>query len=391
MSKNIVVCCDGTGNRAGKTRGTNVWRLFDAVDRQSSVPRQLTFYDDGVGTDDLRWPRLLGGAFGWGLSRNIRQAYAFLCLNYEPGDRIFLFGFSRGAFTVRSLAGMVLDVGLLCRQRLLDAGDSREKMLRKLLRAHRSSGAKAKERRLRKAGALGKCDQDDLKKVCIHFVGVWDTVDAVGVPFDEMKEPIRFVAEHVFRLRAWQFANSKLGPRVRHAYQALALDDERKTFHPHIWETNENGQDCHCDNRIEQVWFAGAHSNVGGGYPKDGMALVTLDWMMQKAKAHGLRFAEGTLDAVQQGADAHGRIYDSRTGVKAFYRYALRDPYCDQDGHRLPRVHVSVLRRMRRRTGLYASRILRPSSKGNGPPIQCRVVGTDKGPFALRTDEIFDE
>ena len=157
MPKNIVVCSDGTGNRGGKTRGTNVWRIFNAVNRHSKECRQVTYYDDGVGTDDVRWLRLLGGAFGYGLSRNIRRAYAFLALNYEPGDRIFLFGFSRGAFTVRSLAGMIGCCGLVPRAAMIQAGRKREALLRQILWAYRSTERRFKKRfdkALRLAGGL---------------------------------------------------------------------------------------------------------------------------------------------------------------------------------------------------------------------------------------------
>ena len=250
MGKNIVVCSDGTWQRGGKTPSSNVWRIFQAVDRHSNRseggPKQLTYYDDGVGAESLRWLRLIGGAFGWGLSRNVRQAYAFLCLNYEPGDHIYLFGFSRGAFTVRSLAGMVLDIGLLERDALLKAGQNREKVLRKLLRAHRSTPEKsrrkgegrwekAKHKRLHRACELGGFETEALRNdIKIHCIGVWDTVDAVGVPFDELKGVIQFVSRRLFRLRAWQLSDHKLHENVEHGYQALALDEERKTFLPDI-------------------------------------------------------------------------------------------------------------------------------------------------------------
>ena len=415
MGKNIVVCSDGTWQRGGKTPSSNVWRIFQAVDRHSNNSggnaKQLTYYDDGVGTNNLRWLRLVGGAFGWGLSRNIRQAYAFLCLNYEPGDHIYLFGFSRGAFTVRSLAGMVLDIGLLQRAALLKAGNNREKVLKKLLRAHRSTPEKswrkeeghwekARHKRLRKAYELGDFEPEALRNdIKIRCVGVWDTVDAVGVPFDNLKGWIRFVSRHLFSLRAWQFANHELHKSVEHGYQALALDEERKTFRPDIWKTQLGG-DCYCDDRIEQVWFAGTHSNVGGGNPKDALALVTLDWMMQKATACGLRFTPGKLEDAQADADAHGKIHDSRAGLGAFYRYELRQPYCKSGGDcvrsRLPRVHVSAIRRTVRRTNFYASRILEPvvsdkTSQGSKtPPVKCVVVGSSAGPFALRKEESFD-
>ncbi len=409
MAKNIVVCSDGTWQRGGKTPNSNVWRIFQAVDRHSSStddnPKQLTYYDDGVGTEKLRWLRIIGGAFGWGLSRNIRQAYAFLCLNYEPGDHIYMFGFSRGAFTVRSLAGMVLDIGLLERDVLLKAGHNREKVLKKLLRAHRSvpdksrrTGKvrwdKARQTRLLTAYEIGGFKAEALRTdVKIRCIGVWDTVDAVGVPFDELKGVIKRVSGRFFRLRAWQFADHKLDKNVDYGYQALALDEERKTFLPDIWETKFGG-DRHCDDRIEQVWFAGTHSNVGGGNPKDALALVTLDWMMQKAEACGLRFTLGKLQDAQDDADAHGRIHNSRTGLGAFYRYALRQPYCDRKsdhvGARLPRVHVSVIRRSLRRTNYYASKVLEPVSDRQAQPVKCAVAESPKGPFEFREEEKFD-
>ena len=120
MPKNIVVCSDGTGNSGGKKYGTNVWRIFNAVDRHRDDVEQITFHDDGVGTDKLRWLRVLGGAFGLGLTQNLRQLYTFIVTNYEPGDRLYLFGFSRGAFTIRSLAGMICRCGLLEREGFLN-------------------------------------------------------------------------------------------------------------------------------------------------------------------------------------------------------------------------------------------------------------------------------
>ena len=120
MPKNIVICSDGAGNTAIKGRGTNVFKLYEAVDLEGhktnqALTRQIAFYDDGVGTGRLRLWRLLSGALGWGLSRNVRQLYADLARTYDPGDRIFLFGFSRGAFTVRTVAGFIATCGIVDR------------------------------------------------------------------------------------------------------------------------------------------------------------------------------------------------------------------------------------------------------------------------------------
>ena len=189
--------------------------------------------------------RLLGGAFGWGLSRNIREAYEFLSLNYEEGDKIFLFGFSRGAFTVRSLAGMICRCGLLGRDAVVRAPRrTRKGDVKQILRAYRSEtstspGASADQIR----EALG-IDDLGLRSVKIHFVGVWDTVDAVGVPFDCLKRVpfdclkkwVNPVRRRLFKRRLWAFHDLKPHPDIGHAYQALALDDERRTFHPLVWK-----------------------------------------------------------------------------------------------------------------------------------------------------------
>ena len=176
--------------------------------------------------------------------------------------------------------------------------------------------------------------------------------------------------------------------RVRHAYQVLALDDERKTFHPVLWQTAdgttdaetaagdqpESTDDKESDEKkqtVEQVWFAGAHSNVGGGYPKDFLSFVSLDWMMGKAQWCGLRLTIGSRAEVRQNADAHGRLYDSRAGWGAFYRPTLRDPY-DVEGS--PKVHVSVCERIKRGTQYYAPKVIKPD--------KFDVVWTDQGPYA---------
>ena len=383
MPKNIVVCSDGTGNSGGKRRGTNVWRIFNAVDRHhNSDCEQITYYDDGVGTHNLRLLRLFSGAFGWGLSRNICEAYEFLALNHEEGDKVFLFGFSRGAFTVRSLAGMICRCGLLERGALVAAERrERRRAVKKVLCAYRKenevhNGEDVKKFR-ESLGIGGRLP----RSVEIHFIGVWDTVDAVGMPFDELKVWLDDrIWRRLFKRRLWGFHDRNLHPAVRHARQALALDDERKTFHPLLWKdpnTDPNDEappvaanesdpspaagdgGAHDGNRsVKQVWFAGVHSNVGGGYPKDSLSLVPLLWMMRQADACGLRFLKRKWDEYREGADPHGRLYDSRTGWGMFYRYARRNPYAVAP----PAVHESVFERIGRPTGYYAPKVLKPTA-----------------------------
>lgn len=390
--KNIILCSDGTGNSGGKTRGTNVWRIFNAIERHRKDVPQITYYDDGVGTENLRWVRLASGAFGWGISRNLQQLYSFLIMNYVEGDNVFLFGFSRGAFTVRSLAGMVCRCGLFDREWFLDLSfEKRDRALRRVRMAYRSAAVvpsvkdeenpDQKVQRVRKALNLNDLKFRN-KHVPIHFLGVWDTVDAVGVPFDEIKV-VDWLSRRLFKHRLWGFHDRTLSKHVHHAYQALALDDERRTFHPNIWsEPNtldeppaEPGAESRaggCEMTRQQVWFVGAHSNVGGGYPKDSLSLVSLDWMMGKAAAHGLVFIDGRRREFQYTMDAHGRMYDSRTGFGIFYRYAARNIYeqpadpLPDDARFLDVLHYTFRKFVRYATRCFLEGLSDPGANGGG-------------------------
>lgn len=344
MPKHIVLCSDGTGNTPAKGRGTNVWKTYMAVDRHDheaspelQLPPQVAFYDDGVGTGGVRALRLLGGAFGLGLSRNIRELYASLVLHYEPGDEVFLFGFSRGAFTIRSLAGMICRCGLLNRADYLKLGvNDRPRVLKKILRAYRSEDDAAAPQVRTELG---------LRQIGIEFIGVWDTVDAVGLPFDELKL-MDAVWRKVLRVRLWGFHDSVLSSKVKRGCQALAIDDERRTFHPNVWAPRKDGG-------IEQVWFAGVHSNVGGGYPKEELANVSLYWMMRQAQQSELRFVPDAVEDAHNQSNGHGKLYDSRAGLAVYYRYKPRDiaALC---GNGNAHVHVTAMDRIRWATDGYA-------------------------------------
>lgn len=377
--KNIVICMDGTGNRGGKTRGTNVWRIFNSVDRNHCASQQITYYDDGVGSDGYRLFRLLAGAFGIGLSRKIRDAYAFLAENYENGDRIYMFGFSRGAFAARSLAGMICRCGLLKRERFItERQQSRNRMVKRVLAAYRSEkdipkwkeGGDPEHVRIRRCLGIEKLP---LRRVRIHFIGVWDTVDAVGGTLGGLSA-LDWLWRKLLKRRWWGFHDLDPHPDISSAFHALALDDERKTFHPKIWnypnasssmgDSNQSTMDStvsrrteeNSDQIVQQVWFAGVHSNVGGGYPKDSLSLVPLLWMMCRAHERGLRFLESRWVAFYEAADPHGRLYDSRAGFAAFYRYGRRKVNCQG---RDPTIHASVLERIERSTDRYAPKALR--------------------------------
>ncbi len=339
MGRNIVLCSDGTGNAGGKKRSTNVWRIYNALDRHHSQVEQLSFYNDGVGTDDLKLFKIIGGAFGWGLSRNLIELYSFAALNYRKRDRLYLFGFSRGAFTVRALAGMILRCGLLKRDKYL-AEPKPWKLVKKILRAYQRDGDE-------KVDELHSHFRDDFDTdIRIEFIGVWDTVDAVGVPIDELRKPLDWLSRKIFKRQLYGFRDREdLDKRVKYGYQALSIDDERQSFHPNNWNPRQGGQG---EGEVEQVWFPGAHSNVGGGYPKDAMSYVTLDWMMGKASDCGLRFNPNARDDVQRAADVNAKLYDARAGLGAFYRFSPRDL-----GEK-PKIHVSVYDRIARGTDRYA-------------------------------------
>lgn len=339
---NIVLCADGTGNSGGKLRGTNVWHIYNAVarHRQAGEDRaavaQVAFHDDGVGTEQNKILRTLGGAFGYGFSRNVRELYAALVKTYQPGDRIYLFGFSRGAYTVRALGGLITKCGVLKPDAKGPKG-TLDSAIEAAFKAYRASG--------RSQAESFKGAFQPHRDVEIQCIGVWDTVDAVGVPFDWLRDLLSKVIK-------WRFHDSDLSPLVRNGFHAIAIDDERETFDPVMWnETNKpDGQ------VIEQVWFAGVHSNVGGGYPREGMALVSLDWMMTRAESGGLRFVPALRDQVRQGANVHAKLYDSRSGAKAFYRYRPRDiaAFAQKHDAAPPKLHHSVFERVAWQTDDYA-------------------------------------
>lgn len=361
MAKNIVICSDGTGATAAKNRGTNVFKLYEAVElhdhrvHPGRVP-QIAFYDDGVGSQGWKPLKLLGGACGLGFSANVRQLYAELARTYEPGDRIYLFGFSRGAFTVRTVAGIVTKFGLLDRTRFQSDKSLLHgvKCIYKIYRLTYSTVVQRFFDRLlrrsrwlaRRRGApwrfVGGRLHEDAPR--IHFVGVWDTVDALGFPDDSVADLVNSV------FYRFKFPNYALHDRVDRACQALAIDDERATFHPLLWDESRSSR-----SGVTQVWFSGAHTNVGGGYPKHGMSLVALNWMMGEAEAAGLRFIPGLRAAYRDRENVNDKLADSRGGLAFFYRYKPRNIWraCEKHGV-IPAVHVSALERVAQQTEGYS-------------------------------------
>lgn len=295
--KNIVIFSDGTCNETDEGYPTNVLKLYKMIERRSE--RQVAFYDPGVGTGIYK---VTGAAFGVGISKNIRECYEFLIDYYEPGDKIYLFGFSRGAYTARSLGGMIKKSGIL-RRNFRNLSDKAFEVYK-----NRDNDRVA---RTFKAGYCWPTTEEFNHDV--YFVGVWDTVSALGFPL---------AAAHSLNplsQRWYGFHDARLSEDVTFGYQALSIDDKRKIFKPELWDEHPvAGQ------TIEQVWFAGVHSNIGGGYRRSGLSDISLEWMARKARDAGLHFWPKTQKPVLMSPDPDGKIYDSRSGFGKIYTKADR-------------------------------------------------------------------
>ena len=351
--KHLILCADGTGNLGGTTPDSNVYRTYHLIDRHDPSQPQVVYYDNGVGTAVNTYWRAFTGAFGFGFKRNVLELYEFLARNYNPGDQgtppdqIFLFGFSRGAAEVRALSGMIASAGLVDGRNL-----DKKSLDTKIKAAYRHY---KKERPGLLFSSHGAID--------LTFLGVWDTVSALGFPkywrIAGILSPVLNVLFHGLdwlcdkTIFAHNFYNYELTDNVKHAYQALAIDDERLSFEPKIWNEPENEK-----TTVEQVWFAGAHSNVGGGYGRAGLSHIALEWMLSKAKSQGLKLKPEALKEVHSKANPHGRLYNERNGLGVFYRYYPRlitDLWKEKNPAESPiKIHRSVFERMARFSGNYA-------------------------------------
>lgn len=258
MSKRIIFCSDGTWNDAATN--TNVYKIFKAMNFSAE---QCPIYDDGVGADGNPITQFLGGAFGEGLDGKIRDGYTRISHLYEHGDSIYLFGFSRGAYTARCLGGMIVACGL-------PTQNTDDNLTDLAFQAYRQKDP-AKKQQLQ---ATLK-QRYAIENVDITMIGVWDTVGSLGIPA---------IFGGIDMLR-YDFLDTKLHPSVKNAYHAVSIDERRSEFPATLWSgPPAPGQ------TIEQVYFTGVHCDVGGGYPECGLSDITLGWMMRKAAALGVEF-----------------------------------------------------------------------------------------------------
>lgn len=282
MSKAIIVCCDGTWNQPEndllRVEPSNVLKCVRALKAHSGRRDQVVYYDAGVGTG-TGMDRWLGGMLGVGVSANLLQAYRFIANNWAPSDDIYLLGFSRGAYTVRSLAGFIHSVGLLGK------GD-----MRHLPDAYRWYRAEPGEERdnVRQASLVEELRQSS-RRIPIRFLGVFDTVGALGIPLPGLRA----------MSRPWiGFHNTQLSDSVSYAVQALAIDECRALFKPDLWTFADEGEaqrDDSVAHRTLQVWLPGVHSDVGGGYPSAALSDLALQFMIAQANQHGLEWQLGSV------------------------------------------------------------------------------------------------
>lgn len=374
---NIVLFSDGTGNSSRSADKTNVWRMYEALDlgypAQNKANVQVAYYDDGVGTESVRFLALAGGVFGFGLARNIRDIYKFLCRNYREGDRIYAFGFSRGAYTIRLLVALVTTMGLVkYTQNEGELDLAARDMWREFRRGFHANNAfadllvtlnrwltrcvirvkrtllgqmpYASKVPLKRRSFLGEWWEHTRDKWVgwwrreypskpaqeygpeIEFLGVWDTVAAYGGPIVELT---RAIDEWIWPLTMPDY---RLSEKVKVARHALAIDDKRDSFTPLLWDEihekekveKAGGTWDRRTARLRQVWFAGMHSDVGGGYPDDSLAYVSLYWMLEQAEDAGMRFLKIFRERIETFRNVYGPIHNSRGGAGVSYRYQPR-------------------------------------------------------------------
>lgn len=297
MNKRIIICSDGTWSAPDQKEGreykpTNVAKIARAIKPiASDHKQQIVFYDWGIGADQKGViSRLTAGLCGIGIDKNILDAYRFIIHNYVKGDEIFLFGFSRGAYTVRSLVGLIRNSGIL-QKIYLDKIEKSYRLYRNKLHPNSESIKLFREKYSRETE--------------IKFIGVWDTVGSLGIPIT----PSKWISKKIIRWlnRRYEFHDVELSKIVRNAYHALAIDEKRNPFRATLWQnTLKIGQ------KVEQVWFPGVHGDVGGGYTEDQLGGVTFMWMKDKAESCGLEFDKKYVKS-KIFPDIMGKLHNSYT------------------------------------------------------------------------------
>ena len=301
MTKNIALCFDGTGNVVRATGNTNVLLLFKRLTFDPET--QLTYYDPGVGTFSsggawtpaAQWISLkLGQAFGSGMRENLEQAYTFLTNNWNPGDRIYIFGFSRGAYTARAVAGLLRTVGIM--------RPGADNLVRYAVANYARRSSKWQRNEWMQSGQFGSLMSrrvDGKVTVPVEYLGIWDTVKAPGL---------------LRRSMTWPWTRQL--PNVKAGRHAVSIDEKRRPYREYLVDRDQAG------DRIEEVWFAGIHSDVGGSYmDPPNLGDITLNWIVQGARDAGLIFDDDPPWPVLTPEHAEGPIHTlGRIWALASYR-----------------------------------------------------------------------
>ncbi len=289
--KRITIFSDGTWHSPDDGRATNVLRMARGVKPQAGGTKQVTFYDWGVGSDRKILP---GGISGVGIDKNILDCYRFIVHNYDEGDELFFFGSSRGAYTVRSLAGLIRNCGLLTRPHA-DMIPAAFRLYRKRSKASGPNQPLAEAFRKKYAVA-------DITP--IKFIGVWDTVGSLGipVPFWGTLNDLKFL-----------FHDTEPSKIVQHARHAVSIDENREDFKPVLWSAKPSID-------LLQVWFAGVHSDVGGGFKNRGLSDCASSWMVAEAAKFGLQLESHFVDSIEPKPSI--KMHNQRRGI-----YLARDTY----------------------------------------------------------------
>jgi uncharacterized protein (DUF2235 family) len=313
MAKNIVVFSDGTGQKGGTGNNTNVYKTFNLILDRS--PEQTSFYDKGLGTG---FRKFTGSVFGRGFGENVRQCYQFIFENYQHDDDIFLFGFSRGAATVRSLTGFIHLFGILPK--------SRGGLVDEAWKIYKISDQTKRQEAAKKFHSA-----NHTMWATVKFLGVWDTVASLGVPDTRFDKVLNWIAPHGFH-------NFKLSNSVINACHALSIDDERQNFSPIYIDPESNRE-----SELKQVWFMGMHTDVGGGYAEKELSDIVLEWMIGYAVKHGLRiYADSKRPNGLCTPNPNGHMHDSRNKTWKKFVFKKRQRKWPRRYGKPPVIHQSV-------------------------------------------------
>jgi len=389
--KSIIVACDGTwldSDNGFKRDSWLPWKTGGRLAIPSNVTRfcrailpqhedgtsQIAYYQAGLGSQNNWYSFFIGGYLGDGISENIREAYAFICYNYQPGDKIFLVGFSRGAFTARSIGGLIASLGLMTKKGLGDFypifKDWENQNNPSYTSPYPAKYFPDRPKYTMTSGAeyLAKMVENGLTRpnIPVEAIAVWDTVGSLGVPdLGPFSSSSR---------KEYAFIDTTVPSNLHYAYQALALDENRKPFRPTLWEMPKPGESTLL-KEMKQTWFPGVHSNIGGSYPDTGLADITLAWMIAQLSRNKLLSFDPTYMAWQKKLNAEflanstpridrpwgcGKVYSTAgfadyitgTALRTPGSYRAKNPMTGAESHVLRNTHEFIHPCVRTRVAL---------------------------------------